>query len=61
MDIGTLLIDAGLREVPKLISALVLLGLAWLVGQRISMSWNLRQKQKENELQTARDFHALYG
>ncbi len=55
------LIDAGLKEIPKLVSALILLGLAWLVGQRISMNWNLRQKQKENELQTARDFHALYG
>jgi hypothetical protein len=61
MDVASTLVDAGLKEIPKLISGLILLGFAWLVGQWISMSWNLRQKQKENELQTARDFHALYG
>ncbi|MGY3695082.1 hypothetical protein ACVIGA_005162 [Bradyrhizobium sp. USDA 3240] len=61
MDVATTLIDAGLKEIPKLISALILLGFAWFVGQRISMNWNLRQKQKENELQIAHDFHALYG
>jgi hypothetical protein len=61
MDVAATLIDAGLKEIPKLVSALILLGLAWLVGQRISMGWNLRQKQKESELATARDFHALYG
>jgi hypothetical protein len=60
MDVPTL-IDAGLKEIPKLASALILLGLAWFVGQRISMSWSLRQKRKENELATARDLHALYG
>jgi hypothetical protein len=56
-----ILIEAALKEIPKLISALVLLGLVWFVGNRISLKWNLRQKQKENELAAARDFHALYG
>jgi hypothetical protein len=32
-----------------------------LIGSRISAIWNLRQKQKELDLATARDFHALYG
>ena len=61
MDVPSTLVDACLKEVPKLISGLFLLGLAWLVGQRISMRWNMRQKQKENELQAARDFHGLHG
>jgi len=55
------LLDAILNEVPKLISSLVLLALAWFVGQRLTVGWNLRQKRKENDLATARDFHALYG
>lgn len=61
MDVAAILIDAGLRELPKLVSALILLLLAWFVGQRISMNWNLRQKQKENEVQAAHNFHTLYG
>ena len=60
MDMGTF-IDGALKEIPKLGSTLILLGLGWFVGHRIAMSWNLRQKKKENELATARDFHALYG
>jgi len=56
-----MLIDAALKELPKLMASLVLLGLAWFVGQRLTVAWNLRQKQKEHDLATARDFHALYG
>lgn len=55
------LLDATVKEIPKLISSLVLLGLAWFVGQRLTVAWNLRQKRKEYDLTTARDFHALYG
>jgi hypothetical protein len=55
------LADATLKELPKLAASLVLLGLAWFVGQRLTIAWNLRQKQKEHDLATARDFHALYG
>ncbi|MFY9698156.1 MAG: hypothetical protein WAK34_07490 [Rhodoplanes sp.] len=25
------------------------------------IQWNIRQKQRENDLSTARDFHLLYG
>jgi hypothetical protein len=55
------LIDAVIKEVPKLGTGVVLLGLAWLVGQRLTYSWNLRQKQKESDLATLRDFQSLYG
>ena len=54
MDMYTLTIEdmhtltnAGLKEIPKLVSALILLGLAWFVGNRLSLRWNLRQKQRE--------------
>ncbi len=55
------LAQAVVSEIPRFVSALILLGLAWLVTQRVSVFWNLRQKQKENDLSTARDFHAIYG
>lgn len=37
-----------------------LLGSA-LVGARVSVLWNLRQKRKELDLSTAHDFHGIYG
>src|SRR5262245_31485221 len=56
-DIGV----AFAGEVPRFASGLALLIIGWLVGQRLTVSWNLRQKYKEIDLATARDFHALYG
>lgn len=44
-----------------LIVSLTTLGLGWLVTQRITVAWNLRQKQRESDLATAHDFHRLYG
>ena len=55
------LYDAAIKELPKLGSGVVLLCLAWLVGQRLTYTWNLRQKQKETDLTTLRDFQMLYG
>lgn len=37
------------------------IALGWLVGHRLTMRWNLRQKQRELDLMTAHDFHKLYG
>jgi hypothetical protein len=54
-------LDASVKEAPKLVSSVVLLGLAWFVGQRLTMGWNLRQKRREYDLATAREFDALYG
>jgi hypothetical protein len=52
---------AFLEEVPKFLGALTLLGLAWFVGQRLTVNWSLYQKRREQDLETARDFHLLYG
>lgn len=52
---------AVVLEIPKLVGSGILLLLAWLIGQRLTVFWNLRQKKKENDLATARDFHSLYG
>src|SRR5262249_35067117 len=55
------LLAVSLQEIPRALSSLLLLALAWGVGHRISTSWTLHQKKKENDLTTARDFHSLYG
>ncbi|MEQ1864623.1 MAG: hypothetical protein ABL996_08210 [Micropepsaceae bacterium] len=36
-------------------------GLAWLVGNRISASWALRQRRREQSLATVAEFYRLYG
>jgi hypothetical protein len=41
--------------------AVTTLALGWFVGQRLTMRWNLRQKQREFDLSAANDFHRLYG
>ena len=38
---------------------LVGLGVGWLVGQRLTYQWNLRQKRRESELATAQDLQRL--
>ncbi len=36
-------------------------GLAWLVGNRLSAEWVLRQKKREQSIATAAEFYRLYG
>ncbi len=55
------LLAEAVTEAPKFVSSVVLLALAWGVGQRLAVKWNLRQKRSELALSTARDFHELYG
>jgi hypothetical protein len=40
---------------------LVALGAGWLVGQRLTYQWNLRQKRRESDLAAAQDLQRLYG
>ncbi len=44
-----------------LATSLLTLGLAWFVGNRISVRWAIRQKQREAYLSIASDFYRLYG
>jgi hypothetical protein len=55
------LLDAAIKEIPRLGSSLILLLLAWLIGQGLTVKWNLRQKRREFDLATEREFHTLYG
>ena len=45
----------------SLIVAFLSLGATWLVGQRLTAYWNLRQKRSELNFATLQAFHAVYG
>lgn len=42
-------------------SAAVVLALTWLVGQRLTYEWNVRQKRREIQLAASQQFYAAYG
>ena len=44
-----------------LVVTLVGLGVASYFGKRLTYHWNLRQKRRESELETAHDLQRLYG
>jgi hypothetical protein len=50
-----------LKVIPNLFVALITLGLGWVVGQRLTVNWNLRQKRRELDLSNAKEFQLLYG
>lgn len=45
----------------KFLLSIISLFFIWFIGQRISYLWNIRQKQKELDLISAREFYDLYG
>jgi hypothetical protein len=55
------MLDAAAIETPKLLTTLIFLGLGWMIGKQLTVLWSRRQKQNEQDLDAARDFHALYG
>lgn len=55
------MLDSVAAEIPKLVTYLVFLGLGWLIGRRLTVLWSRHQKENEQDLDAARDFHALYG
>ncbi|MGV9870578.1 hypothetical protein [Rhodococcus koreensis] len=55
------LLDAVWKQIPGFIASVILLVLAWFIGNRLTYKWNLRQKRRELDLAAARSFHALYG
>jgi hypothetical protein len=50
-----------LTEAPKQATTLVLLGMGWLIGRHLTLLWSRTQKENEQDLEAARDFHSLYG
>jgi hypothetical protein len=55
--VKTELIKASL----SLLTALIVLGLGWIVGQRLTIKWNLVQKWRETEIANIQQFYAIYG
>jgi hypothetical protein len=55
------MLDSAAVETPKLVIYLIFLGMGWLIGKRLTVLWSRRQKQNEQDLDAARDFHAVYG
>jgi hypothetical protein len=53
-------LDTALKFLP-LLTALITLGLSWLVGSRISAEWALRQKRREGVQLAVATFQGLYG
>jgi hypothetical protein len=51
------MLDSAAIETPKVVTY----WLGWLIGKRPSVVWSKRQKEAEQDLEAARDFHALYG
>jgi hypothetical protein len=51
----------GFEIVKALIGPVVAVGLAWLVGNRLSSEWALRQRRRENSLASVAEFYRLYG
>ena len=37
------------------------LALGWLIGQRLTFTWNVRQKRRELQLTASQQFYAAYG
>ena len=50
-----------LKAIPNLLIALITLGLAWLIGNRLSVRWNLVQKSRETDIANVQEFYSLYG
>jgi hypothetical protein len=55
------MLDGAAIEAPRLLISMILLGLGWVIGRGLTVLWSRRQKQNEQDLVAARDFHALYG
>jgi hypothetical protein len=55
------LLSSATAELPKVVAPLLLAGLGWYIGKRLTILWSYRQKRNEQDMIGARDFHALYG
>ena len=49
------------KALMNLLVALLTLGAGWVVGQRLSFRWAIRQKKRESLLAATNQFHAAYG
>lgn len=50
-----------LKALLSILVTVITLGLGWLVGQRLTVFWAIRQKRRELELAAVSGFYSLYG
>ena len=55
------LTQEAVKAVFSLLSALVVLALGWLIGNKLTYRWNVRQKKREFQLNAAQQFYVAYG
>lgn len=55
------LTDEFAKGLPDAVIAAASLAAAWLVGHRVSVHWNLRQKERELDLDAVQKFYSTYG
>ena len=53
--------DEFARGLPDAAVAAASLAAVWLFGHRVSVHWNLRQKQRELDLAAVQQFYSTYG
>jgi hypothetical protein len=49
------------RSLLNVAVTLITLALGWFVGNRLSAAWAIRQKKREIELETVKEFYRIYG
>lgn len=49
------------RSLLNVAVTLITLVLGWFVGNRLSAAWAIRQKKREIELETVKEFYRIYG
>jgi hypothetical protein len=60
-DKVVILLNSAIAEIPKLTTYLLFLGAGWYIGRRLTLLWSFTQKQREQDLVAAGQFHTLYG
>lgn len=56
------MLDAlGFEVLKAVVGPVIAVGLAWLVGNRLSSEWAIRQRRREHSLASVAEFYRLYG
>ena len=50
-----------IRSLLNIAVTLITLAFGWFIGNRLSAAWAIRQKKREIELETVKEFYRIYG
>ena len=51
----------AIKTAYSVVGSALVLALGWLVGQRLTYAWSVRQKRREFQLSSAQQFYLAYG